>query len=671
MAPPHYAGRPEARWATRGLSIPTRRRPWQARARAATAASKPSACARAARPRPLRAALPPLSTLLERDPERDVDADDLSASSSAPAAAARHSASPSPPLARQCHRDAIDLGRHLEAIADVGCRAQALGIAPGRELRVAPDERAVGEEVVGVVDLAQLAVLSGRARARALGQSLGLVHARSLDQDLADVAGSPGSTAARRRARDRGRDSPRRPRTPPRGPPPARARSRAARAPSRPPLVHELSQMARLSSPGACRRRSPCHTASELAPQRARAASRVRPCGRSSTRRSQRRPSEKCECSCHIQPEPGQPQLAVGSCPAALVERRAQVVVVPLEALDPLGGLARLVGVVGEVRVVREVTARRLSRLARARQLLAAYWRSGSSCRHARVVRARSLTTSDFSIQRATGVENVGAGGPEARRPSTASSSKPPRKWASRRKSVRSGSSSSWLQSTAARSVWWRGSAVAAAAGEQLEAIVEPARDLAPTDIAAHARGRELDRERDPVEPRRRSAPPPRRSRSRERRSAGRAPARDRRRGARRRTAGEPRPARARPRPPGPRAAGADQTCSPAERPAPRGSWRARARPGAARSRTSVDARGLGHARARSCRPDSRAERLASDGRHAVQQRAVALLPDSDRLCEGLGHERRAHGVEADQAHASREITQAAQRHLPREAGLA
>jgi hypothetical protein len=92
-------------------------------------------------------------------------------------------------------------------------------------------------------------------------------------------------------------------------------------------------------------------------------------------------------------PHPGQrsrqPQLGVGIVAGGPIERRAQIVVLPLEALDPLGGARGplVVGAVGEVRVVGEVTARRLLGLARARQPLRRVLRSGSRRRQRAVVR--------------------------------------------------------------------------------------------------------------------------------------------------------------------------------------------------------------------------------------------------------------------------------------------
>ena len=85
---------------------------------------------------------------------------------------------------------------------------------------------------------------------------------------------------------------------------------------------------------------------------------------------------------------------------------------------------------------------------------------------------------------------------------SAASSVQPPAKTASRRSSARSGSvSRSWLQSSAARSVCWRGSAVPAAAGQQPEAVVQPRRDLLDRQ-RRDPRRRQLDRQRHAVQPR-------------------------------------------------------------------------------------------------------------------------------------------------------------------------
>ena len=70
----------------------------------------------------------------------------------------------------------------------------------------------------------------------------------------------------------------------------------------------------------------------------------------------------------------------------------------------------------------------------------------------------------------------------------------------SRPKSSRSGpDNSSWLQSIAARSVWWRGSAVAAPRGEQSEAIVEARGDLAWGEDPDPGR-RQFERQRHAVE---------------------------------------------------------------------------------------------------------------------------------------------------------------------------
>ena len=88
---------------------------------------------------------------------------------------------------------------------------------------------------------------------------------------------------------------------------------------------------------------------------------------------------------------------------------------------------------------------------------------------------------------------------PHTRR--TASSVAPPAKTANRRASARSGSPSrSQLQSTTARSVRWRGSAVRGAGGEQPEPVVEAAADLLGPERPQAGRG-QLDRERLPVEP--------------------------------------------------------------------------------------------------------------------------------------------------------------------------
>ena len=64
---------------------------------------------------------------------------------------------------------------------------------------------------------------------------------------------------------------------------------------------------------------------------------------------------------------------------------------------------------------------------------------------------------------------------------------------------ARARTSRPWLHSSAARSVWWRARRVARAAGEQAQALVEPLAHAVDAE-QRHARGRQLDRQRDAVE---------------------------------------------------------------------------------------------------------------------------------------------------------------------------
>ena len=170
-------------------------------------------------------------------------------------------------------------------------------------------------------------------------------------------------------------------------------------------------------------------------------------------RRSGAHRAARARAACRARRAGSRPRGRAAASRAPLGERERPAGV----PLGERGGLARL------VEPLARVQANRLE------QAVAALAR-----------RASSTATSDFSTSRAStsatsgGVEPVAA----CRRVSTAASSKPPAKTASRRNSIRSsGSSRSWLHWSVAASVCCRVGAAWLPRAEQAEAVVEPLGD--------------------------------------------------------------------------------------------------------------------------------------------------------------------------------------------------